>query len=248
MRILRGGVERKMLFGLIVFGDRRARLHRIRHQPVVGDVERDHIGGRLEGGILGGFVADGPVIDHVARRFRMQLRRARLDRGADVGGGRQFLVVDRRRLRRASRAWFWSRRSPPRPPGRRSARYPAPSPATRPSSSAVPSLEVIIQPQIRLPILSSTICWPVRTATTPGIFIAAAVSMLLTLAWACGLRTKWAWVMPCRLDIVDVAALAGDETACLPCARRLRQCLQRPCLCPPYRSFAVRRFHRNRRS
>jgi hypothetical protein len=60
----------------------------------------------------------------------------------------------------------------------------------------VPSLEVMAQPQIRLPTLSSTICWPVSTPTTPGIVIAADESMLLTLACACGLRMKWAWVMP----------------------------------------------------
>ena len=34
---------------------------------------------------------------------------------------------------------------------------------------------------------------------TPGIFAAAAVSMLFTLAWACGLRTNWAYVKPCSL-------------------------------------------------
>jgi hypothetical protein len=62
-----------------------------------------------------------------------------------------------------------------------------------------PSFEVMAQPQIRLPILSSTICWPVSTAITPGIFIAAEESMLLTLAWACGLRMKWAWVQPTSL-------------------------------------------------
>ena len=78
-------------------------------------------------------------------------------------------------------------------------RFRAPSPATRPSSSAVPSLDVIAQPQIKLPTLSSTICCPVSTPTTPGIFIAADESMLLTLACACGLRTKCAWVMPCSL-------------------------------------------------
>ena len=55
-----------------------------------------------------------------------------------------------------------------------------------------PSLEVIAQPQIRLPTLSSTISLPVSTPTTPGIFAAAAVSMLFTLACACGLRTNWA--------------------------------------------------------
>jgi len=76
----------------------------------------------------------------------------------------------------------------------------------------VPSFDVIAQPQIKLPTLSSTICFPVSTTTTPGIFIAADESMLLTLAWACGLRTKWAWVMPKSLIVVDVAALACDET------------------------------------
>ncbi len=55
-----------------------------------------------------------------------------------------------------------------------------------------PSLEVIAQPQIRLPTLSSTICWPVRTASTPGMLIAVEESMLLTFACACGLRMKWA--------------------------------------------------------
>ena len=94
MRILRGRVEREMLFRLVIFGDRRARLHRVRNQAVVGDVERDDIGRRLEGGIGRAFVADGPVVDHVARGFRVQLRRARLDRGANVRNGGQFLVID----------------------------------------------------------------------------------------------------------------------------------------------------------
>ena len=95
MRVLRGGVEREMLLRRIVIGDRRAWLHRVRHQPVIGDVERHDIGGRLERRIGRGFVADGPVIDHVARGFRMKLRRARLDRGVDIGGGRKFFVLDR---------------------------------------------------------------------------------------------------------------------------------------------------------
>ena len=85
MRILRGRIEREMLFGLIVVGDRRARLHRVRHQAVVGEFQRHHIGGLAEGVLYRGLVADMPVIDHIAGRFRMQLRRARLDRGADIG-------------------------------------------------------------------------------------------------------------------------------------------------------------------
>jgi hypothetical protein len=36
--------------------------------------------------------------------------------------------------------------------------------------------------------------------------------MLLTLAWACGLRMKWAWVRPMHLDVIDISAAAGDET------------------------------------
>jgi hypothetical protein len=34
-----------MLFGFIIFSDCRAGLHRVRNQAVVGDIERDDIGG-----------------------------------------------------------------------------------------------------------------------------------------------------------------------------------------------------------
>jgi len=59
-------------------------------------------------------------------------------------------------------------------------------------------LEWIIHPQIRLPILSVASSAPVSTPTTPGIFLAAATSMLLILAWACGERTNTARVAPGR--------------------------------------------------
>ena len=79
------------------------------------------------------------------------------------------------------------------------------------------------QPQIRLPILSSTICLPGQHADHAGhLHRLGSMSMLLTLAWAWGLRMKWAWVMPRRLDVIDVTALAGDETSVFlahdPCA------------------------------
>ncbi len=61
-----------------------------------------------------------------------------------------------------------------------------------------PSLEWIIQPQIRLPILSLARSAPVSTATTPGIFLAALASRLLILARACGERTNTARVSPGR--------------------------------------------------
>ena len=44
-----------------------------------------------------------PIVDHVARRFRMQLRRARLDRRANIGGGRKFFVIDDDGFRRIAR-------------------------------------------------------------------------------------------------------------------------------------------------
>ena len=94
VRVLRGRIERVVLLGLIVIRDRRARLHRVRHQAVVGEFQRHHVGGLRKRVLHRGFVAERPVIDHVARRFRVQLRCACLDRGLDVGDGGQLLIVD----------------------------------------------------------------------------------------------------------------------------------------------------------
>ena len=49
VRVLRRRVEREVLFRRVVIGDRRARLHRVRRQAVVGDVELHDIGGLGEG-------------------------------------------------------------------------------------------------------------------------------------------------------------------------------------------------------
>ena len=76
VRVLRGRPQRVVLFGRVVIGDRRARLHRIRRQAVVGEIEAHHVRGLGEGSLHGGFIAEVPVIDHVARGFRVQLRRA----------------------------------------------------------------------------------------------------------------------------------------------------------------------------
>ena len=135
VRVLRRRIEREMLFRRVVIGDRRARLHCVRREAVVGDVELHHIGGLGEGGIRCALVADHPVIDLVAGGFGMKLRRAGLDRGVDVGDRRAALRNSRRRLRPRRGRDFCSRRSRPRRPGRRSAPSPAPSPAMRPSSS-----------------------------------------------------------------------------------------------------------------
>ena len=76
MRILAGGPEREMLPARIVFGDRRARLDRIRHQAIVDEVEpRDVLRG-LHRGVIGRRIADMPVVDGVVRRDLVNLRRA----------------------------------------------------------------------------------------------------------------------------------------------------------------------------
>jgi len=78
-------VECEVLLGFVVFGNCRARLHRIRRQAIIGEIQGHHVGGLAEGILDRGLVADRPVIDHIARRFRMQLRGARLDRRDHVG-------------------------------------------------------------------------------------------------------------------------------------------------------------------
>jgi hypothetical protein len=50
-----------------------------------------------------------------------------------------------------------------------------------------------IQPHGSPPTWTS---WPVYTATTPDTAFALAALMPLIFAWACGLRTKAAYVMP----------------------------------------------------
>ena len=94
MRVLAGGRQREDAAAGIVFADRRARLHRIGDQPVVDEVEFDHVRGLGEGGFGRRFVAQFPFIDRVARRLVVNLRRARLLRIFHGHDGRQFLVID----------------------------------------------------------------------------------------------------------------------------------------------------------
>jgi hypothetical protein len=60
----------------------------------------------------------------------------------------------------------------------------------------VPSLEWIIQPQIRLPMPSAFSSLPVSTPMTPGIAFAAVTSIDVISACACGLRTNAACFIP----------------------------------------------------
>ena len=67
------------------------------------------------------------------------------------------------------------------------------------SAIGEPSLLWICQPQGSPPTLSAAMSAPVYTATTPGAFAAAAVSMLLILACGRSERRMNAWSWPGRL-------------------------------------------------
>jgi hypothetical protein len=57
----------------------------------------------------------------------------------------------------------------------------------------VPSGLLMSQPQGRPPIFPS-MSLPLKIPITPGIFSASAMSIDLMAAWACGERTKTAWL------------------------------------------------------
>ncbi len=94
MRVLRGIPQRQIVGAGVVFGQRRARLHGVRHQPVVDDVELGDVLGVGESGLGRLGVAEVPLVDRVVGDVGMDLRRAlglRLGRIDDRG---QHLVVD----------------------------------------------------------------------------------------------------------------------------------------------------------
>ena len=92
-----------MVLGLVVVAERGARLHGIRNQPVVDDMQPGDMRGGLDRGVGGGGVADRPVIDQIAVGFRMQLRRAGLERLRGVGDRRLLGVGDGDGLGRVAR-------------------------------------------------------------------------------------------------------------------------------------------------
>jgi len=92
-----------MLFGIIVAGKGRPRLHRVRHQTVVADLHLRHMGRARKGRIHRSRIADLPVVDQVAFRLRMDLRSSRLKRRHRIDHGRQFLIIDNHRIGRIAR-------------------------------------------------------------------------------------------------------------------------------------------------
>ena len=102
MRVLAGGVEREDALAGLVIADRSARLHRIRHQPVVDDVEPGHMRGLGEGSVRRRLVAEMPVEDRVVRRLLMHDRRC-TRRPRRVHHRGQYAVIDGDRFGRVAR-------------------------------------------------------------------------------------------------------------------------------------------------
>ncbi len=94
MRVLRRVPQGQVAACGIVFGQRRARLHGVRHQPVVDEFEFCDVLGVLEGGFGRGRVADVPVVDGVVRRAVVNERRAFLRGFGRIDHGGQRLVID----------------------------------------------------------------------------------------------------------------------------------------------------------
>ena len=101
MRVLARGVERHRVGAGIVIADRRAGLHRVRDQPVVDEVELGDMRGLGEGGVGGGLVAEVPVIAGVVGRGFVNIGAA--DSLLQIDHGRQHAVVDVDLLGRVAR-------------------------------------------------------------------------------------------------------------------------------------------------
>jgi len=91
--ILRGRIQCEATFGAIVDRDRRARLDRVRHEPIVDKIEIDDPRGSCERTLDRRFVAQRPMVNGVLRRLSVNLRGvARLSRGGVDNGGKLFVL------------------------------------------------------------------------------------------------------------------------------------------------------------
>ena len=103
VRVLAGGVERAALGAAVVFGERGARLDRVRHQAIVDQIDLGDVrcaGDRL---IDRRLVAELPLVDRVARDVVVDLRRALVAGVCGRRARRQLLVVDLEQLGRIAR-------------------------------------------------------------------------------------------------------------------------------------------------
>jgi hypothetical protein len=94
MRVLTGGIECVFAVRAVVIADRRARLHRVGDQPVVGDLDLRDILGLGEGFVAGCPVAQFPIVAEVVFGIAPDLGRALRHglSGRDASG--QRLVID----------------------------------------------------------------------------------------------------------------------------------------------------------
>ncbi len=92
MRVLARRVERQRVRAGIVLADRGARLHRVRDQAIVDEVDLRHMRGGREGGFRRGLVAEMPVVDRVVGRDVVD--RGAADRGLEIDDRRQHVIFD----------------------------------------------------------------------------------------------------------------------------------------------------------
>ncbi len=103
MRVLARRVERERVGSTIVVANRRPRLHRVRNQAVVDEIELGHVRRRGERRVGRRLVADVPIEDRVVRRGIMDLRLAGTGGLGQIDHGGQFGVVDLDLFRRVPR-------------------------------------------------------------------------------------------------------------------------------------------------
>jgi hypothetical protein len=94
VRVLARRIERVFAGRAIELTDRGARLHRVRDEPVVGEVEFDDPGRLGKGSLDCGEIAELPVVADIPRRLRIHLRRGWLERRDRVDRGGLFGVID----------------------------------------------------------------------------------------------------------------------------------------------------------
>ena len=103
VRKLAGRPQRVVAGRRVVFGDRRARLHRVADQPVVDQADPRDMRGLAEGRIGRRLVAELPVAAQVVGHVVEEKRRVGLDGVEHADHRRQHLVVDHHRLGAALR-------------------------------------------------------------------------------------------------------------------------------------------------
>ncbi len=100
VRVLARGVERILARRQIVVADCRARLHRVRDQPVIDEVDLGDVGRAGECGVGGGLVAKLPIVAEVILCFLVHGCAAALDRLLHVHDRRQLFQVELHKLGR----------------------------------------------------------------------------------------------------------------------------------------------------